>query len=203
MNTIRRHVKTKQPPPETPALPSWLVRADTHDADIAAMYAWVNARLDELDAEFDVQQWELADKQDWGPDPTPEQMRRARWEFNLGLAKAAAHNGNFTRLRQMFPMVAEFISPPQRKRRYRIDYSFKHERLRLAIDDVNRICQIWAQPQPYGYGKWKRPDSDDIQAEAIAAKRHGLTEREVLEAMKRGMRGLYGFRYKLPTNPLI
>ncbi len=163
------------------------------------MYAAINARLNELHTAFDMQQAELEDQQDWGPDPTLEQLRRQRREFDLQLAKSAARDGNPTRLRRMFPEAAEFINPPRRRRGARcrrVDWSLEYERLRSAIDDVYRIRSLWKQH----YGRWKRPDSDDIQAEAIAGKRHGLAERQVREAMKRGLRGLNGFRYKLPIN---
>jgi hypothetical protein len=187
---------------KVPALPSWHVRFETHDADIAAMYAWVNDRLDALNAVFDIRQAELEDMQDWGP---PMERYQAHWEWNLSIAKAMASHGDFTLLRKMFPRVAEFLNPrllKRRQHRHRA-YSLKQRRLRQAIDDVHWIRRIWAQPEPHGYEKWKRSTNDDIQAEAIAAKRHGLKESEVREAMKRGVRGLHGPRYKLPIDPLI
>ena len=185
--------------PETPALPPWHVRAATHDADIAAMVAWTNAKLDDLDIAFDSEHAELLDTQDHGPGTTQEEARQF---WNLEIAKAKARNGDFTQLRRMLPAVAEFLNPPRRKRGERrryADWIFEEKRTRLAIDDVYRIRQIWAQPAPHGYGKWKRSLNDDVTAEAIAARRHDVTESEVREAMKHGVSGLRYSARNLPS----
>jgi hypothetical protein len=66
-----------------------------------------------------------------------------------------------------------------------------------ALDDVPRIRAIWARH----FSKWKRPKGDPVSAEAIAADRHAdphdltkaihdLTKAMVVEAIKRGVRGL-------------
>jgi hypothetical protein len=191
--------------PETPALPPWRIRADTHDTDIAAMCAWVNAKLDDLDTAFDMEHAELWDTQDWGPGTTQEEARRL---WNLEIAKAKARDGDFTWLRRMMPALAEFLNPPRRKRgerRRHPDWSFEEERTRLAIDDVYRIRRIWAQPAPHGYGKWKRPLNDDVTAEAIAAARHNLVVdpddpgKAVREALKREVSGLRYSARNLPS----
>jgi hypothetical protein len=176
--------------PQTPVLPPWQA---ARPADQELMHRWVNAQLDELDAAFDHDMDELAETQDWGPGTTQEEARRL---WNLGLAKEAARQGDFTLLRRMFPELARFLNPPsklgQGKRPRQPDYSFKQHHMRQAIDDVHRIRQIWAQH----YGRWKRHyDDRDVSAEAIAAARHDLDVATVREAMRRGVRGLWGRWY--------
>jgi hypothetical protein len=151
------------------------------------MRQWVNERLDEENAAFDIQQMKIEATQDWGPDPTPEEMRQHRRRFVFDMAKSAAQDHDDVRLlRKLYTEIADFIHPRKRKRgqrrRPRGNW-IKRWHLRVAIDDVHRIRGIWVQH----YGKRNRPRGT-VTAEAIAAERHDLTEDEVRSAKNHGAR---------------
>jgi hypothetical protein len=151
---------------DTAAVP-WRIRHHTADADVddaavnadvAAMYAAVNARLDVLDAVFDTEHAELWDTQASYLATLGTTQEEARRAWNLAIAKAKAHDGDFTLLRRMLPEFAEFLNPLRRSRgehRRYPDWSFEEERTRLAIDDVYRI-RVASENYIRAY-RWCRP----------------------------------------------
>jgi hypothetical protein len=176
-----------------PAPPPW---RPTCKLEVQQLIDWTNARLDDADAALELQQQELEAEQDWGPDPTPEEMRQQHQRLDFDNAKAAARHEDMKPLRKLYPEIAEFINPPTRepsKHRRKVDWRFINYRTRRAIDDVYRIRHIWKRH----YKKWKRPDNDPVSAAAIAADRHRLTKAAVLYAMNHGVLGLR-FSKKLP-----
>ena len=83
-------------------------------------------------------------------------------------------------LRAMYPPLALFLQPPKGRRgMYRRSRPKAKVQAELAAGDVHRIRAIWKKH----YGRQNR-GRDDISAEAIAAEFHGLSEDEVVIALK-------------------
>jgi hypothetical protein len=115
------------------------------------------------------------------PDP------RLRYEAVYKAALANAHKGNLAPLRKLLVEitgdneVSKFIHEPKRKRGQRRPkmpppwkaFEDLDERLQQAVEDVKRIRRIWREQ----FHKTYR--SVEPTADAIAARRHGLTEREL------------------------
>jgi hypothetical protein len=57
-----------------------------------------------------------------------------------------------------------------------------------AVTDVRRIKRIWGAPEPHGYGRKNRHKDDGPSAIEIAAARHGVSVKKVIERMKRASR---------------
>jgi hypothetical protein len=162
-------------------LPPWTASSQR---DRERFLEWSISQLEALDAEFDAKDseypYDYSAYYDWMT--SPAELHKER----LARAKASAlFDGNLKPLRKLYPEIAEFLHEPPRKRGQhrprRNNAVWRQLYMDLVIDDVRRLREIiW----PKHFGKWKRRRNDAPSAEAIAAARRGLTEDEVIEAIK-------------------
>jgi hypothetical protein len=171
MNLIKRNVEL--PPP--PWKPPWKA---TCERERDQMVEWVIAQLDAQDAEYHMRQHELdAERDYYAPLPVAEQQR-----LQLEEAILKARRGDARQLRKLFPNIAEFIHPPQRrqgKRRTSQKDVWGRYAAEMVDDDVKQVRALWKAH----YGKWKRRGLRPT-AEEIVAERRGWTEDEVIAAVK-------------------
>jgi hypothetical protein len=111
------------------------------------------------------------------PQMPPAERRREA----LAIAIAAARRGNPEPLRRLFPALAEFIHSPPRRRGQRRPQTNVYERVPLenALDDVRDIRKIWQKHFGKSYAPRNGPS-----AISIAARRHGLSEDELVNFRK-------------------
>jgi hypothetical protein len=140
------------------------------------MHAWVNERLDALEATAD----------DGAFDALVRRVALLSREALRDLGKAAIaksswRHGEVARAQKLYPELAEIFVPPPgwKQRRRRRDQAALRTRQAIARKDVFHIRKIFSDT--FG-GQWRGADPS---AEDIAAARHGLTVPEVREALKR------------------
>jgi hypothetical protein len=134
--------------------------------DNKGMERWVNDQLDELDAA----------NPDW---PAVAMERHFAWVEALGPEIDAADHGDIAPLRAKLPHLARFLQLPKQpdgKRFARLDDAYPDL---VAIVDAKRIRALWLQH----YGKRNR-SRDLISAEKIAARRWGITVRDIINRTK-------------------
>jgi hypothetical protein len=139
-------------------------------SDPQRLEEWTNAALNA----FGLQDDDL-------PLETLPQMSPAQWRREaLTIALADARRGNPEPLRRLFPALAEFIHSPPRPRGQRRPQTDGYSQLPLenALHNVRDIRTIWQEH----FGKSYR--SAAPTAVAIAARRHGLSEDELVNFRK-------------------
>jgi hypothetical protein len=175
-------------------LPPWIAR---NERERQEMVAWVNARLDEQDAEERRRQ---ADP--FPPVIPPEHAEKYnRWRDEGGLERLAAQHGVIgparDLIRSRWPLLADLVQLPPlgRGEKYLrsggVSITDKrrdaHGRSLAMLEahrkghvvkaawDVQRIKRIWQDH----YGRKNRHATDGPSANEIAAERHGVTAEEV------------------------
>jgi hypothetical protein len=154
------------------------------------MRAWVNARLDDMDAAFDQKMADAASlvlKAYARPRSSAEERKRKLTIGKLIRAKTrewfedrAAESDDVETLRRLNPRLFRFINLPPLKRgqhfKKKIDDMLSPQhRLKEALAELPRITAIWAKNYD---GKKNRPQGQLTAAE-IAAGRWSLTADEV------------------------
>lgn len=87
-----------------------------------------------------------------------------------------------SRLKAINPRIAKFVNLPRRNRGKRWPKVRLDTNKRLAVvEDIRRIRALWI----LHYGKKNRRADDGPSAEAIAAKRWGVKEDDVLQWLKK------------------
>jgi hypothetical protein len=172
-------------------LPPWT-------GDPERMQAWVNAKLDEIDAVFDREMAVAASlvvKAYAHPHRSTEETRKRKLtigkrvlakdrEAHEAWALQEAERKNLEPLRKLDPKRARFINLPKLgkpgdhfKKAINHDPLAPHRRLEEAVAELPRIRAILKK---YYQGHSNRP-SGELTAEKIAAERWGLAEADVLK----------------------
>jgi hypothetical protein len=137
--------------------------------DPARLEEWTVFQLHKLDA----------DEHEWHNQRLTEWERKAP-RNPLAAAVRAAELGNLEPLRRLLHPIARFINPPPappRKRGPRRNF-FEATEINQARDDVRRIRALWREH----FGRFYRSESP--RATEIAAVRHDLTEKQLLDDRK-------------------
>jgi hypothetical protein len=151
--------------------------------------AWVNEQLDELDEQEVLVDDPLEASVRLLASMSPEGRREAIRKMMVSHAKDSWRYGDVAPLCKRFPELAEtFVPPPRWKEQLRQrDRTIKRQLMKLAVRDVHRIQKLW---RDHYDGRWKRRRGHGPTAAQLAARRHGVSPEDLLEAMKRAKRVL-------------
>jgi hypothetical protein len=184
----------KPKPPRSIELPEWVC---INDADRERFKAWTNARLDEIPMSMRYAKSELEQALEEQPDDPcyylqdqkfvatveqdfSERLKRGRVieAAKRGDTEAIARLADTEELRMLAFRIRHNVGREKGEGRPR-DYPLSLRlRLEAASNDVDCIYQIWKQH----FGKRNR--TMDPTAGAIAARRHGVSETELINFRK-------------------
>ena len=180
-----------------PTLPRWIAQ---DQRDRQTMHDWVNARLDELDAEERRRQ---ADP--FPPVIAPEHAEKYdKWRREGGLELLAMEHGVIGPMRDLvrsrFPTLPVddivHLPPLGRGKKYvrtggvsitdkrPIGVAAHGAYVAAAAEDVKRIREIWQMPPPSGFGKRNRHPTDGPSAAELGVER---IDRRRFETHQRGL----------------